>query len=296
MKIKYPHSTVLSLYLWECFFLFRTSTGNRYAFGFKPKSVCFKHRSFCSVIVCFFMYVKTRWETPPHYMLLAREQWAGKLHCPQHDSPIVGVWNLLVMALFLGLWLFAVEEHRMSFTLFLVICILLWMSNTFREGFWMLKEGRRGYFPLSTVLCLVAQSCPTLCNPMNYSLAGSSVHGIGSAGKNTGVGCHALLQGIFPTQGSNPGLPHCRWIFLPSEPPEKPKNTGVGSLPLPQGIFPTQELNWGLPHCGWILYQLSYQGSPPPSHRSKQKRAPWVVAIPLWGTLLFRCFHLGILL
>ena len=32
-------------------------------------------------------------------------------------------------------------------------------------------------------------------------------------GRNTGVGCHALLQGIFPTQGSNPGLPHCRWIL-----------------------------------------------------------------------------------
>ena len=31
-----------------------------------------------------------------------------------------------------------------------------------------------------------------------------------SPGKNTGVGCHSLLQGIFPTQGSNPGLPHCR--------------------------------------------------------------------------------------
>ena len=29
-------------------------------------------------------------------------------------------------------------------------------------------------------------------------------------GKSTGVGCHFLLQGIFPTQGSNPGLPHCR--------------------------------------------------------------------------------------
>ena len=29
----------------------------------------------------------------------------------------------------------------------------------------------------------------------------------------TGVGCHALLQGIFPTQGSNSGLPHCRWIL-----------------------------------------------------------------------------------
>ena len=34
-----------------------------------------------------------------------------------------------------------------------------------------------------------------------------------SPGKNTGVGCHALLQGIFPTQGSNPGFPHCRWIL-----------------------------------------------------------------------------------
>ena len=34
-----------------------------------------------------------------------------------------------------------------------------------------------------------------------------------SSGKNTGVDCHALLQGIFPTQGSNPGLPHCRQIL-----------------------------------------------------------------------------------
>ena len=50
---------------------------------------------------------------------------------------------------------------------------------------------------------LVTQSCPTLCNPMDYSPAGSSVHGINSPGKNTGEGCHALLQGIFSTQGSN---------------------------------------------------------------------------------------------
>ena len=39
----------------------------------------------------------------------------------------------------------------------------------------------------------------------------SSVHG-DSLGKNTGVGCYALLQGIFPTQGSNPGLPYYRQI------------------------------------------------------------------------------------
>ena len=40
------------------------------------------------------------------------------------------------------------------------------------------------------------------------------------------------------------------------------QNTGVGSLSLLQGIFPTQGSNPGLPHCRWILYQLSYQGRP----------------------------------
>ena len=62
------------------------------------------------------------------------------------------------------------------------------------------------------VLCLVAQSCPTLCDPMNCSPSGSSVHG-DSPGKNTRVDCHALLHRIFLTQGSNPGLPHCRRIL-----------------------------------------------------------------------------------
>ena len=65
------------------------------------------------------------------------------------------------------------------------------------------------------------QSCSTLCYPMDHSLPGSSVHGI-LPGKNTGVGCHALLQGLFLTQGLNPCLLHCRRIFLPSEPPGKP--------------------------------------------------------------------------
>ena len=122
-----------------------------------------------------------------------------------------------------------------------------------------------------------------------------------SPGQNTGVGSLSLLQGIFPTQGSNPGLPHCRrifyqlshqgspgileWVafpfsrrssqprdrtqvshiaggfFLPAEPAGKPRNTGVGSLSLLQ-IFPTQGSNPGLPHCRRILYQLSQQGSP----------------------------------
>ena len=42
----------------------------------------------------------------------------------------------------------------------------------------------------------------------------------------------------------------------------------MGSLSLLQGIFPTQRLNPGLPHCGRILYQLSYEGSPIPPERA----------------------------
>ena len=47
----------------------------------------------------------------------------------------------------------------------------------------------------------VAQSCWTLCGSMDYT------------GQNTGVGSCSLLQGIFPNQGSNPDLPHCRRIL-----------------------------------------------------------------------------------
>ena len=64
----------------------------------------------------------------------------------------------------------------------------------------------------STMLCLVSQSCLTLCDPMDCSPPDSSVHG-DSPGKTTGMGCHALLQRIFPIQESNPGLPHFRQIL-----------------------------------------------------------------------------------
>ena len=67
-------------------------------------------------------------------------------------------------------------------------------------------------FSCCAVLCLVAQSCPTLCYPMDCSPPGSSVQG-DSPGKNTGMGCYTLLQGIFPTQGLDPGLLHCRRIL-----------------------------------------------------------------------------------
>ena len=60
------------------------------------------------------------------------------------------------------------------------------------------------------VKVLVTQLCLSHCDPMDCSPPGSSVHGFL---QNTGVGCHSLLHGIFPTQGSSPGLLHCRQIL-----------------------------------------------------------------------------------
>ena len=68
-------------------------------------------------------------------------------------------------------------------------------------------------------LCvLVAQLSPTLCDPMEPARL---LRPWDSPGKNPGVGCHFLLQGIFPTQGSNPGLLHCgqtTTIWAPGKP------------------------------------------------------------------------------
>ena len=142
-------------------------------------------------------------------------------------------------------------------------------------------------------ICVHAKSlqlCPTLCNPMDYSPPGSPVHG-NSPGKNTGVGCHALIQGIFLTLGSNPCLLcllHWQVGSLLLAPPGKPlnvsrsvmsdsvqshglqptrllcpwnspgKNTKVDCHALLQGIFPTQGSNLSLPCFRQILYCLSH--------------------------------------
>ena len=105
------------------------------------------------------------------------------------------------------------------------------------------------------------QSCPTLCNPMDYI-----VHGILQARILECV-AYSILQyfpspGDLPNPGSEPRSPTLRADSLPVEPSGKPKNTGVGSLSLLQWIFLTLESNRGLLHCRRILYQLSYQVSP----------------------------------
>ena len=78
---------------------------------------------------------------------------------------------------------------------------------------------------------LVAQSCPTLCEPMDCSPPGSSIHG-DSSGKNTGVGCHALHQGTFPSiiPGIEPRSPALQ--------AESGGRAGLLQQVLPQGLLP----------------------------------------------------------
>ena len=63
--------------------------------------------------------------------------------------------------------------------------------------------------------------------------------------------------GDLPNPGIEPRSPTLQVDSLPTQPQGKPKNTGVGSPSFLQWIFPTQESNWGLLHCRWILYQLN---------------------------------------
>ena len=99
----------------------------------------------------------------------------------------------------------------------------------------------------------VAQLCPTLCDPVDYT-----VHGILQA---------RILEWVafpfsrdLPNLGIKLGSPTLQADSLPAEPQGKLKSTGVGSISLLQQIFLTQESNQGLLHCKRILYQLSYQG------------------------------------
>ena len=122
-------------------------------------------------------------------------------------------------------------------------------------------------------MSLVTQSCPTLCDPMDCSPPGSSVHG-DSPRQEYWSGLPYPTPGYLPNPGIEPKSPASQVDSLPSGPPVKPKNTGMGSLSLLQGIYPTQKSRQGLLHCRWILI---YQGS------------PWMSCLP-------QNSHLGILI
>ena len=109
-------------------------------------------------------------------------------------------------------------------------------------------------FPLWVGASLVAQSCPTLGNPMDYI-----VHGILQARILEWVAVPFSMGSSQPRHRTQ--VSQIEVDSLPAEPTGKPKNTGVGSLSLLRWIFLTQESNRGLLHCRQILYPLSYQGS-----------------------------------
>ena len=94
------------------------------------------------------------------------------------------------------------------------------------------------YFPphFSWLKVKVTYSCPILCDPMDCSLPSSSVHGI-PWGQNTGVGSLSLIQGIFPTQGLNPVLPHCRWILYQLSYQGNPRILEWVAYPFSSGSF-----------------------------------------------------------
>ena len=87
------------------------------------------------------------------------------------------------------------------------------MLGSKRSGKCLERDTTKGPWEhLAPLLRMCAQSCPVLCDPMDCSLPGSSVHRIFQA-RILGMGCHCLLQGIFPTQVLNLCLLHCRGIL-----------------------------------------------------------------------------------
>ena len=115
-------------------------------------------------------------------------------------------------------------------------------------------------FSLFFCVCLVAQSCPTLCDTWTVACPAPWSMGILQARVLEWVAICSFRGPCIP--GIEQRSPALQVDSLPSKPPWKPMNTGVGSHSLLQGIFPTQESNRGLLHCRQIHYQLSYQGSP----------------------------------
>ena len=83
-----------------------------------------------------------------------------------------------------------------------------------------------------------------------------------SLGQNTGVGSLSLLQRVFPTQGSNPGLPHCRWILNQLSHKGSPRILEWVAYPFSSGSSRPRNQTGVSCIPGRFFYQLSYQGSP----------------------------------
>ena len=133
--------------------------------------------------------------------------------------------------------------------------------------------------PVTTTTESVFQS-PCQCQSESRSAVSDSLepHGLyspwNSLGQNTGLGSHSLLQAIFSTQGSNPGLPHCRWILYQLSHNGKPKNTGMGSLSLLRSPWAATKapalklLKWG--HIEPVLHNKKTHCIEEPTHDNQE--------------------------
>ena len=83
-----------------------------------------------------------------------------------------------------------------------------------------------------------------------------------STGQNAGMGSLSFLQGIFPTQGSNPGLPHCRWILYQLSHQGTPRILGWVAYPFSSRSSRPRNQTWVSCIAGRFFNQLTYQGSP----------------------------------
>ena len=127
------------------------------------------------------------------------------------------------------------------------------------------------------------QLCPTLCYPMNGSPPDSFVHR-DSPGRNARLGCHVLLQRIFPTQGLNPRLLHLlHWqaCSLPLAPPGKPLSIptlgqrpfSAGCVMLPKGCGGSSDF-WKSKTLPLLLPSTDSTDS----HSLPSCQVPWTVA------------------
>ena len=118
------------------------------------------------------------------------------------------------------------------------------------------------------IVCVYAklfQLCPTLCNPMDHSPT-RFLCPWGSPGKNTGVGCYALFQRIFPTQGSNPHrlcLLHCQVGSFPLVPPGKPTSRDLKKWQCPCHCWSS---NSGERSINWNWIEFSKETADPLAH------------------------------
>ena len=128
---------------------------------------------------------------------------------------------------------------------------------------------------INAVLCC-AQPCRTLCAPMDFQQPAGLLYSWDFSGKNTGVGCHFLLQGIFPTQESNPHLLHWQ-----AEPPGKPNIINI--LEFKIQIKPFYFCEKKPTHCEFLQYLCKKQSNPLSS----------LLSLNNWPSLIRAVYWLG---